>query len=871
MAKSRRLFLKEVVAGGVASQAASAPADGRKRKGARGAAAPATPAGIDFPRTLTGRQLAQVSFPLGGICAGSIGLGGRGQLRDWQIFNRPEKGASPAYAFASIHARSGRAAPVTRVVESRILPPFEGSSGLGSDNVPGLPRLESATFRGSYPLALIDFQDRELPVHVSLDAFTPFIPLEADDSGLPVAVLRYKVKNPAKEAAKVGLALSLANPVGREGRTADYRTGEGLAGLLMHNPFLAASDPLRGSFALAAIETEGAKVSYLRGWALEGWWTPALLFWDDFSADGELGPEPSPRGTTASLAITREVPAGAEASFTFLLAWHFPNRTPERCGWEAVKGQEKTVIGNHYCTRFADAWAAAEDIAKRLPDLEWRTRAFIETLRQSSLPPAVLDAATANLSTLATPTCFREADGRFHAFEGTNDRSGCCHGTCNHVWNYEVATAFVFPSLSRSMRDSAFGFRTDERGLMDMRELLPFGKQHSPHAAADGQMGQVMKLYLDWRQSGDVDWLKRLWPGAKRALEFAWIKGGWDPNRDGVMEGSQHNTYDVEFYGPNPLCGVWYLGALRAGEEMARAVGDEASAREYRKLFESGKQWIDANLFNGEYYVQKVQGIPRDQIAEGLVVGMGAANSENPTLQLGDGCLVDQLLGQWMADLAGLGPLLDPSHTETTAKSLWKYNYKPSLARHESVMRTYALNDEAGMIVCDYGGGRRPQVPFPYYAECWTGLEYAAAALLIVHGLAEQGVRAVESVRRRYDGERRNPWDEPECGHNYARAMSSWSLIPALSGFSYDAPSRRISIRPAGGATTMRAPWFAGSAWGAFELRENSLHLTVLSGRLECAALQLGDAKPQTVQPAINLSDGDTLRVSGQGIEVLTR
>ena len=77
-------------------------------------------------------------------------------------------------------------------------------------------------------------------------------------------------------------------------------------------------------------------------------------------------------------------------------------------------------------------------------------------------------------------------------------------------------------------------------------------------------------------------------------MAFAWIPGGWDANRDGVMEGVQHNTYDVEFYGPNPLCGIYYLGALRAAEEMARAVGDNGAAAEYRGLFERGSKWIDA-------------------------------------------------------------------------------------------------------------------------------------------------------------------------------------------------------------------------------------------------------------------------------------
>jgi hypothetical protein len=468
----------------------------------------------------------------------------------------------------------------------------------------------------------------------------------------------------------------------------------------------------------------------------------------------------------------------------------------------------------------------------------------------------VVEAAMSNLSTLVSPTCFRTQDGAFHGFEGCNDQGGCCFGTCNHVWNYEVATAFVFPSLSRSMREAAFGFRTDEHGRMDMRELLPFGKEHWPYAAADGQMGQIMKLYLDWRLSGDTAWLRQQWPGAKRALEFAWIPGGWDENRDGVMEGAQHNTYDVEFYGPNPLCGIWYLGALRAAEEMARALGDLQSADNYHRLFSNGSQWIDRNLFNGEYYVQKIQGRQKDRIAAGLLAGMGTVSPEQPTYQLGDGCLIDQLLGQYMADIAGLPALLDESNIRKAMESILRYNRKRSLAHHASVQRTYALNDEPGIVVCDYGRGERPRIPFPYFAELWTGLEYVAAALMMNHGLADDGVQAIVDVRRRYDGERRNPWDEPECGYHYARAMSSWAAIPALSGFTYDGIERALSVAPRLSAEKLSSFWSAGTGWGSFSHEKVGtavrFRLSVSSGDLPLRSIALVcGAKPANSEAAL--------------------
>ncbi|MGH9649611.1 MAG: GH116 family glycosyl-hydrolase, partial [Terriglobales bacterium] len=586
-----------------------------------------------------------LAFPLGGIGTGTISLGGRGQLRDWEIFNRPDMGNTPDYCFAAVWAQAKGRKPVARVLEARIAPPYEGESGLGANNVPGLPRLRSAQFEGAYPFARIAFTDEKLPVKVRLEAFNPLVPVDVDASGLPVAILRYTVHNPSTVPMKVGLAFSLQNPVGKEGKQAVFREGEGVAGLFMNNPMIASADPLNGSMVLGVLGAPLESVSYLRGWRRAQWWDGALTFWDDFSADGTLTSDAPAVNPVGSIAATQTVPAGGEASVTFLIAWHFPNRTPERCGWSAPEGQEKTVVGNHYCQRFADAWEVAKHVAKELPSLEARTRKFASLVESSTLPPAVLDAAMSNLSTLRSNTCFRTADGEFHAFEGCNDQRGCCHGTCTHVWNYEQATAFVFPSLARSVRESEFLRNTEESGLMGFRSYLPDGLKIWQAAAADGQMGCLMKLYRDWQLSGDTEWLRRLWPKAKKALEFAWIKNGWDGDRDGVAEGVQHNTYDVEFYGPNPLCGVWYLGALRAGEEMARALGDAEAAREYRRLFESGKKWIDANLFNGEYYIQKVVGRAAEDVAAGLRVGMGGANPQAPDYQMGEACLIDQLLG----------------------------------------------------------------------------------------------------------------------------------------------------------------------------------------------------------------------------------
>ena len=854
----RRGFIKTVAAGITlpsipGTSAAQTPE--KPPAGEKNARSHASLERISYPRKFSGRQLALLAFPLGGIGTGSISLGGRGQLRDWEIYNRPDKGRSPEYAFASVWIKSGDAKPITHVLEADLAPPYASTAGLGPANAPGLSRLQGATFTGEFPMARIDFQDTRLPVRISLEAFSPFIPLDPENSGLPVAILRYRIRNTSNRQCSASIAFSLDNPVGPRrpdsirrtngGKSNEFRGagGDALQGLYMTEPQLAETDPEKGSVALCVLNPGEGRVSYLRGWPNAKWWASPLLFWDDFSKDGELGPEAADRKLVGALCLQHEIAAGSEAEYTFLLSWHFPNRTPKWSGWTAPKGHENDVIGNHYCTRFADAWAAAQHAAQNLPELEKRTRRFVETMRASTLPGALRDAAMSNLSTLVTQTCFRTADGEFHGFEGCSDHLGCCFGNCTHVWNYETATQFLFPSLARSLRKAAFGFSQDPQGGMRFRQMLPDGIDRFGYAAADGQMGQIIKTYLDWRQCGDTDWLRGLWPHIRKALSFAWIRGGWDANRDGVMEGVQHNTYDVEFYGPNPLGSVYYLGALRAAEEMGKILGDHSSVQSYRALFERGRAWIDSNLFNGEYYIQKVRSIPVNDIAPATVGDMGADHPEKPEFQLGDGCLADQLIGQYLADIADLGPLLDPDHIRKTLEAIQKYNYRKNLFEHDSVQRVYALNDEPAILICDYGKGTRPTIPFPYYAEAWTGIEYLVATQFIFAGMLHDGLRTIEDVRLRFDGERRNPWDEPECGHHYARAMSSWSTLIAFSGFHYNGAEKMLSLKPRSQTSFLRSLWSTNSGWGTFSsTRSNGreqLEISVIEGSLPLDSIRL--------------------------------
>lgn len=818
-------------------------------------------------------------MPLGGIGTGTVSLGGRGDLRDWEIGGRPAKGFTPMgqgiYPFFAVYAKEEKGKVFACLLEGPVeTSEYEGYLGSIARNH-GFPRFREATFEAAYPFGQVRLSDSDMPVQATLKAFNPLIPGDVPSSSYPAAIVRIALENKTSSDLDTSVCVALPNFIGEDGSRMkrDYegemqyvgavgnenhlREGAGLTGVWMTAPKLPEDSEQKGNIYIAT--PSGQDLTYRTAWADLSWGDTKLNFWDDFTQDGRLEEHASKTDKpVASLCIANKLAPGETREVTFLLTWHFPNRKT----WSQIPEGETGIIGNHYTTRFKDSMDAAGQLFKSLPELERKTVAFVDTVCASTLPETVKQAALFNLSTLRTQTCFRTPDGKFFGWEGCCNHEGSCPGNCNHVWNYEHATAFLFGELSRTMRDIEFQDATDERGHMVFRVDLPLGVPAiNPRcknvAAADGQMGCIMKLYRDWQLSGDDAWLRDLYPQAKRALEFCWVEGGWDADRDGLMEGCQHNTMDVEYYGPNPQMGFWYLGALLAMREMARHVGDAEFAEECHRLYEAGSKVIDERLFNGEYYEQIVEP-PKDPegIAAGLRLDMGSTDLVDPDLQLGSGCLVDQLVGQYTAHILGLGHLSDPEKQRKTLASTFKYNFKQGFHDHFNHFRSFVLGDESGVLMATYPKGRRPERPFPYFNEVLTGFEYTLAVHLLYEGLVDEGLTIIRAIRERFDGKKRNPFDEAECGHHYARAMAAWSALLALTGFHYSGVDNRMTFKGVNGAFF----WSNGEAWGRCVIDGAQVELEVIHGWVELKSFHLSGVGTMEWENIQRVTEKDGLR-----------
>ena len=829
-------------------------------------------------RAFRGSSLSQIAFPLGGIGTGTVSLGGRGNLQDWELWNRPGKGNTLARTFLAIRVQPTGGPPAARVLEREYLPPFVGALGFKNGLVAALPRFREATFVGEYPFARVAFEDDRFPADVSLEAFNPFVPMDVAASSIPCAILEYRVRNPGTTPLAVSLLAMMRNPVaqplrefgglgwgirdsritpylGVTGVESSYREAPGFRGVFFSSPGLDDDDLRSGSAALTTSQPDVDVATSLRR---AGWWDALQETWDAFLSTGRLAlthDTVSKPVESAAICLRGEIPPGGERVFSVLIHWHFPRV-------EMWGGDNPVPARTYVSKQFADAWHAAEHTHTNLESLASRTRAWAKAFWECDAPAPLIEAAGSALSTLRCPTTMRLDEGRIYAWEGTDDQQGSCAGNCTHVWNYEQSLAFLFPELERTMRDIEFNANLREDGAMTFRCEAPVGAGNTEFAktppCADGQMGAICQLYRDWQLSGDDAFLRAMWPNARRALEYAWTApSGWDPNRDGVMEGVQHNTYDIEFYGPNTMTGSLYLAALIAAERIARHLGENRAADEYRAIYARGRARTERELWNGEYFIQRVN------VMEGVQVPRRLATPNTdppvPKYQYGDGCLSDQLLGQWQAHVCGLGDVLDPAKARSAVAAVHRYNFRDALRDVASVQRAFGFQDEAGLLLCSWPRGGRPAQPFVYSDEVWTGIEYQVAAHLIYEGLADEALQIVNAVRARYDGERRNPWDEIECGHHYARALSSWSLIQALSGARYSAVDRSLTFAPKAGVTRVFVA--AGNAWGTATFDGSAVTLDIVHGELALKVFGLA-GKPVSFDVARVVKPGVPLAVA---------
>ncbi len=720
-------------------------------------------------RVYSGENLTAISLPVGGIGAGCIQINGKAERHIWQIHNN-FTGVVIPHSFFAVRAKAG-GEPIVRAMQTSAVGPFAP--------------MESLTFRGEYPFAWYDFQDDKLPVAVSMEAFSPLTPLNARDSAIPCAVFNLTAANTSDKPVDVTFVAAQQNAVGFvdkavvKGRSAKCYGGnankvmreKGMT--VLHMTSSKSKDSARtGDMALAAIAEKATAAAS---------WDSLDALLEDISKDGALGDSekagPSAAGQTldGALAVSFTLKPGEKRTVTFVLTWYFPRAG--HGGWKSWK---------HTGNMYTNWWSGAPDVARyvneNLDRLTSRTRLYHDTFYASNLPHWLLDRITSQVAILRSKTCFWAKDGYFGAWEGTSRGGGCCPGNCTHVWHYAQAHARLFPSIARRMRKQIYE-------CQQASGALPHRLSGGMGPAADGHCGDILGAYREYLCSKDRKWLDGMWPSVKKAMEFA--VSTWDKDQDGVLAGAQWNTLDGNLGGSTSWIGSLYLAALEASARMADLQGDADAAKRYRRIRASGATKQDETLFNGEYYRQ--------------------IRDPKPYHDYGNGCAIDQVLGEWWANQVGIPPVYPADHVRSAMKSLLKYNFRTDFHGIPQKPRKFVHNDDAGLQMIQWPKGKRPNPTIRYGDEVMTGFEYPATATMVQYGMLKEGFMVTKAIYDRYDGRLRtgltpsntaswgysgNPFGDDECGKFYARAMSVWSMLLVCQGFIYDGPAGEIGFKP---------------------------------------------------------------------------
>ena len=755
--------------------------------------------------TYEGENLGDTRFAVGPLGSAGLVHDGTGARPTWWIFNNigelnsngwhntPDtfgKGQVPNSFFA-VRAQQEGGEPVVRALQTKAVGAF--------------PAMKSLKFQGEYPMAGYDFQDDQLPVQVSEDVLNPMIPGNTKDSAIPTAMYRFTLKNTSEKPVTVSLLASQQNAVGFNGYKAIGGTNDRVVdGYGSNRTQVATTAGAKPSTSLR-MSGAGAGTMNLTAYgddvSATSSWDSLSTLKDDLAADGALtgaadAASPADRTTVdGALSVKVTLAPGASRTVPVTLNWHFPGAVNPNGG-----------SGRQY----ENWWSSADDVSgyvtANYDRLLGETKTYHDSLYNTNMPRYLIDRVSAATAVLHSPTVWWAKNGFFGAREGW----GCCPGMPTHVFHYAQAQAWLWPEVGQRWTKQWLD-NTDAAGKIPMR----FNGDSS--FTMDGQTGVILSAYRTY-QTTDKAWLTANWPNIKRAMDYVVSRG--DSDHDGILTGSFNTTLDGGETGNGSWLGSMYLASVHAAQKMAAVQGDTASAELYGSVYEKGRVTGEKTWFNGEYYTEV-------HSTEGASYGNGSE--------------IDMLLGQWWSTQLGLGDIFDTANMDTAAKNLFTNNYRDNLLgdtpysgyNYAHKFRQYALETDGGLQMITWPHNDQPSNTPLYYDELMSGFEYSAASLMLQRGQLDEGLKTVKAISDRYDGVARkgpyidmstcttgdgtgSPFGDDECGKYYGRTLSSWSLLTALQGYTWNAPEGAMSFDPTWKPNDHKSFFSTGDAWGTF-------------------------------------------------------
>jgi len=798
-------------------------------------------------------ELQYIGMPVGGINCGTVYLGGDGRLWLWDIFNKNQEGIEPKVVEwnsdvqgmgTKVRSRDG----ACYIQPSKDIRPLEQGFAIkvkyrGNTIIKRIHQddWDEIKFEATYPVAIVHYIDTKLPLEIKLTAFSPFIPLDEDNSNIPVTIQSFEIKNTGTETIEVEIAGWLENAINKFSATAngDGKRINTMVNKTDHVSVFATFKPEDEAKYVEAGDTGSMCLSFIGKNA-----TGISSFSLPFSA-ASFNPKTTNEVAVnadekliAGIVSTQKLLPGKTIKKDFAISWHFPN-----VGKRINVPDART--GHYYLNKFSDALAVADYVAGRFSYLSSQTALWKKTWYDSSMPHWFMERTFSNISALATTTSHRFKTGRSWAWEGV----GACEGNCTHVWQYAQAIGRIFPGIERDNRQ-----RVDLGISLQADGGIWFRGEYDKEPAIDGQAGRVLGCLREHQMSADNTFLKNNWTKIKRATQFVINQ---DKNGDGMTDTPMENTLDAVWDGEIAWIVGLCIAAVKAGAVMAEEMNDTTFADSCKEYVAKGTKNMDELLFNGEYYIHRPDAVKGRK-------GIGSYNT----------CHIDQVLGQSWAWQVGLGRINDKEKTLSALRSLWQYNFMQDVGPFEKQhtgWRPYALPGESGMVMNTnpknephpYGESATWQMG--YFYECMTGFEHQVASHLMAEEMTDEALVLTRAIHDRYHAFKRNPFNEIECSDHYGRAMASYGTFITACGFEYHGPKGFIRFAPKWDKENFKTPFTTAQGWGTYSQTKTAgkqEHLFELKyGSLQLQKISLEKVDEQKVNDILVTMNGQKIPV----------
>lgn len=797
------------------------------------------------------------SYPRSGIMLGGIGTGGveirkDGNFYNWSVFNNYPYGTGPVFElpvtpnrnldesylfFLVRYQEEGKKAQIKLLQLNKSIQ--EGGMEGIIYYFPWMKGVEKIETTTRFPFTTLTFTDSEMPFDIKMNAFSPFIPHDVKNSALPGAYFKFSIKSKSTKKVSVMLLGSLRNLVGYETLQKSFES-KLLNG--NHSKFfvhkVSGMDTTKSSYGEMGLGVKSMdSISYYLGWEHRHPYYERLLFNSQLA---NIDDTPNRNVVTngksygqfasafdndqrcfSSIASTKTLNAGQTMEATFYMNWYFPNNygaiykeskkdIQERTGDRYYKNLELTKnMGHYYQNYFSDITTLSEYYATKADSLYNQTCKFMDNMYSSDIDQTVLDQVNSHFNTLITSTTLNKK-GQFAIREGlTPSQAWGPNSTIDVALYGSPMLIALFPELQKSM------MRTHKK-LQSENGEINHGLGFDPDFNQNGTWGVYERVDLvpdyiqmvlrDYLWTNDKTYITEMWPSVKKGIDYILKYRDKDGDQMPDMNGIMCSYDNFPMYGLAAYVQSQWIVAMHMAGLVAKDLGEPYLAAKYNKIALKGSALMDEKLWNGTYY--------------------NLSNDYLGKKGIDDGCLTDQLIGQWVAFNSGLGYLFKPEHVRQSLETILAKSF---------IDRSFLRN-------CTWP--KYPEI-YPFHTTDlwvdqantpWSGVELAFASLLIYDGMPNEGLQVVKGVDKRYR-DAGLYYDHQEFGGHYFRAMSAWSILNAYLGFSVH--QNTLQFSPKLQKDNYSLQFVTPDSYGLYIKTGNSIQIKITSGTQKLKKIEI--------------------------------